>query len=164
MNNPHVQNIIAKTPRLEAGLVRALASESLRDALIRAAQCDDGVLAENLATDLAEAFPELEGGVPRTVEDLEARETMKKDPAFTNRTVEEMWATKLEQRTGGASDYLAQRMMAVLSLLDFGENISHFPKLEASLRREADRIATLLVAFQRADRIREDALAQAAAK
>ena len=152
MGNPHVQNIIAKAPRIAESLTRALTSDVLKDAIARASQYTNDELALRLTEDLEEGFPGLVGGAPQTVKDLDAREAMKKDPASTQRTMEEIRATNLEQRTGGSSDYLAQRMVTVSGLLDFGDTITHFSGLEASLRREADRVATLLVAFERADR------------
>lgn len=160
----HVQRIIARSPRIEAFLSRALSSSIMQDALVRALRCTDGELARNLENDLTEAFPGLGGGVPKTVEDLDTREVIQRDPAATDRTVEEMKEVRLDQRTGGAADYLAQRMMAVSGLLDFGKSISLFPALEVSLHREADRVATLLTAFDRAERAAEQLSQAAAAK
>lgn len=163
LENTSVQNILGQFPQLRDSIERALRSEVLLGAIRRTREYSDALLAQTLEADLQEAFQGLEGGAPKTVRDLSARDATLKDPAGVWRSDEEIRRTSKEQRTGGGADYLAQRLTAVLGLIDLFSGKTPPAPLDALLNREADRIATLFVAFQRADlELPEDSEAVAA--
>lgn len=151
MAGRHVQDIIEKFPHVAGSLQKVLGSEVVQKALVKALEAGNDELARALAVDLREGFAGLEGGAPRTIADLDTRE-MLKDTALLNRTVEQIGAEDVDQRTGGASDYFAQRLTTVVSLIDVVGMMPLSLELRTSLQKEADRLARLLVAFSRAEK------------
>lgn len=150
MKGWHVQNIMRKFPHVAESLQRVLRAVIMQDALRHALHMSHEELERNLLADLREGFAGLEGGTPRTVAELDARETLG-EVALTHRTLEEIEQENVEQRTGGASDYFAQRLTTVSSLVDIAKMMPLSQEMRATLQSETDRLARLLVAFNRAE-------------
>jgi len=150
MNGWHVQNIMRKFPHVTESLQRVLHTAIMQDTLRRALQMSHEELERSLLADLQDGFAGLKGGAPRTVADLDAREGFG-DAALLHRTFEEIENIPAEQRTGGVSDYFAQRLTTVSSLGDIAEMMPLSLEMKHALQSEADRLARLLVAFNRAE-------------
>ena len=151
----HLQEIAQSDERVMDALAYIVELPVMKSAIARALEKADDALALDLATSLHEVYPDLGESGPRTVADLDARAGLQDPGRDTGRTMEEMLAGIGDPGTSGtARDYMMNRIGGVQGLAQVMEQskISLPPALESSLQREADRLATLLIAFERAER------------
>lgn len=144
LQNRHVQKILKDDPRIAVILEKALQYAVMTAALEQAEEKDASALAADLADGLEQVYADLDEDCPSTIADLDARAQL--DEA-------------IHGTTGTARDYFTNRLMGVTNIADLTTTMTLPPALHESLRREADRLATLLVAMKRAEQSTDEALA-----
>lgn len=159
IKNRHLWDIFSHDPRAAQQFVRVLQLSIMQEALAKASACDDLQLADTLARGLREAYQDQGDAAPKTVADLDARAGLA-DPGAKQRTPEEIaQGINPPPTTGVARDYMMQRLGAVAGIADLAAAMPLPPALIESLQRESDRLATLLVAFERAEQAESDVIA-----
>ena len=107
-------------------------------ALSTAQEQDEEILTSELSGDLTSAFGALRENCPKNLRDLDARERV---PEGVRGGL-----------TGTARDYLMQRLMTVRSLSSMRQSTGTLPgPLEQSFHSELRRLATFLIAIERAE-------------
>lgn len=135
----HLREAVAENENAQRVLERMLDAAEVREAMMAAEARNDDELATSLAEGLRASYSDLGEDCPTSLAMLDARANYS-DAQGESGT------------TGTARDYLMQRLTAVGSILNLAGVMSLPDELQASLRGEADKLATLLVAFERADK------------
>lgn len=135
--NPRLESLFRDRPEMGEWLEEMLRHPVMVDALKRAARKDPEVLAHELADAFRTSFPDLGDRVPTSIETIEFRSDAPDTVGGTG-------------TTGNASDYLMQRLMGTMGFADLAKQITLSSELQLSFDLEADKLATFLIALDRA--------------
>ncbi|MEI6510572.1 MAG: hypothetical protein WCO25_00830 [Candidatus Uhrbacteria bacterium] len=135
--NPRLESLFRNRPEVGERLEEILRHPVMVDALKRATRKDPEALAHDLADAFRASFPDLGDRVPTSIDTIDFRSDAP-DPVGGTGT------------TGNAGDYLMQRLMGTLGFADLAKQMPLSSELQLSFDFEADKLATFLVALDRA--------------
>jgi len=135
--NPRLESLIRDRPEVGERLEKILRNPTLVAALQRATEKDSDALARDLAEGFRASFADLGDKVPTSIESIDFR-------TDASDTVDGAGTT------GHARDYLMQRLMGTTGFADLAAIMTLPPALQLSFEQEADKLATFLVALDRA--------------
>lgn len=143
--NLRLESLFRDRPEAGFRLEEILRDPILVDALHRASEKEPDALARDLAAGFRASFPELGDRTPTSIETIDFRANAP-DTGGGSGT------------TGTARDYLNQRLMALTTIADLAKMRPLPSDLRASFEVEADKLATFLVALDRAEPPTEEKL------
>ena len=135
--NPRLESLIRDRPEVGERLEKILRDPTLVAALQRATEKDPDALARDLEEGFRASFADLGDKVPTSIESIDFR-------TDASDTVDGAGTT------GHARDYLMQRLMGTTGLADLAATMTLPSALQLSFEQEADKLATFLVALDRA--------------
>ncbi len=144
--NPRLEDLFRGRPEVVERLEKILRHPVLAAALRRTSLKDSEELNRELAEGFRASFPDLGDRIPTSIEtiDFRAHAPDTKDGSGT---------------TGTASDYLAQRIMGTAGMADLEAEMTLPPELQVLFERDADKLATFLVALDRSEPPGEEKIA-----
>ncbi len=144
--NPRLESLFRDRPEVGVWLEKILRNPVVVEALGRATRKDPKALAHDLADGFRASFADLGNRVPTSIETIDFRADAPDTVHGTG-------------TTGTARDYLMQRLMGTMGFADLAVTTVLPPSLQLSFELEADKLATFLVALDRAKPLDEEKLA-----